>query len=73
MRKFESRFDRSFRRTNYFINAMFVIVPVLIVLILGTYGFVAYKGAQILSDPNSAQAAGKLVGEFLKGVDEGKR
>lgn len=68
-----NNFERNFNRQRSLFNVFFVIALILILLVWAFYGFVVYKGAQVLSDPNSAQSAGRIVGEFMKGIEDGKK
>lgn len=60
---------KSFDSFNFLFNFIVVIVAVVTVFMLAFYGFVAYKGYEVLADTNTPQAIGQILGEVLKGIN----
>lgn len=61
-------FDRDFANLNRLFTIVFVTIFAIIVATWCFYGYVAYKGIQLLSDPKtSAHSLGETVREFEKG------
>jgi hypothetical protein len=60
---------KTFNSFNFLVNFIFVSVAVMFVIMLSFYGFVAYKGYEVLTDTNTPQAIGQTIGEVIKGMN----
>lgn len=71
MSRFDRDFDRSWRMHSIFMGVIFTIVVVVFVAQFVFWGYLAYKGVQVIEDPKgSADAIGQIIREFEKGYNK---
>lgn len=68
-------FNKMKRQNNWFFNFVFTVIVIVFVGIISFYGVAAYFAVKAVKslDSSTPQAAGEVIGKFLKGIEDGKK